>query len=82
MKQTRLQTQVTDETHSALRRYQQVIVGSNRLGYTLHYELLNLLFRNFPGAVAAREVLPWIDKKGWLRREDRGEGGAHYPQED
>ena len=83
MKQTRLQAQVTDESQSALRRYQQVIVGSNSLGYTLHYEIVNLLCRNFPGAAGL-----WLRGKfypGLLNKVGRGaifgEGTTfHHPR--
>jgi acetyltransferase-like isoleucine patch superfamily enzyme len=60
-----------------------VIVGSHSLGYTLHYELVNLLFRNFPGAIGL-----WLRGKfypGLLKKAGRGtifgEGTTfHHPR--
>jgi acetyltransferase-like isoleucine patch superfamily enzyme len=43
--------QVTDDAASPLKRYQRVIIGSEQLGYTLRYELIFGLLKNFPGAL-------------------------------
>jgi acetyltransferase-like isoleucine patch superfamily enzyme len=45
-----LRDRIGDETGSALRRYQDVIVGSTSLGYTLKYELVTALGGMLPGA--------------------------------
>ena len=50
--------QVTDESESALRRYQNVIVGSASLGATLKYEVLTSLLGGFPGAAGL-----WLRKR-------------------
>jgi acetyltransferase-like isoleucine patch superfamily enzyme len=45
-----LRERIGDETRSALRRYQDLIVGSTSLGYTLKYELVTALGGMLPGA--------------------------------
>lgn len=50
--------QVTDESQSALKRYQSVVVGSTSLGFTLKFEVICGLLGGFPGALGL-----------WLRRK-------------
>lgn len=52
-----MHAQLTDESQSALGRYQKVVVGSNSLATTLKYEFINGLVGGFPGALGI-----------WLRR--------------
>lgn len=47
----KVQAAVTDESQSALRRYQSVVVGSNSVWYTLKYEVLTSLLGPMPGAL-------------------------------
>jgi acetyltransferase-like isoleucine patch superfamily enzyme len=42
---------ITDKRHSSLRRYQQMIVGSTSIWYTLKYECIMLLCGSLPGAL-------------------------------
>ncbi len=51
MNQKKAHAQITDESQSALQRYQNVVVGSRSLGFTLKYEFLISLFGGFPGAL-------------------------------
>ncbi|MBN1342108.1 MAG: acyltransferase [Phycisphaerae bacterium] len=51
MKVEKAHTQITDESKSALRRYQDVVVGSSSLTFTLRYELLCGLLGPMPGAL-------------------------------
>ena len=70
MLQESLQSRVTDESKSALKRYQQVIVGSHSLWFTLYYEMANLLFRNLPGGIGL-----WMRGKffrGFFKQIGRG----------
>lgn len=55
----RAQARVTDARRSALRRYQDLVVGSHSLWYTLKFELIVWLGRVLPGALglAARKLL-------------------------
>jgi acetyltransferase-like isoleucine patch superfamily enzyme len=53
----KLHAQLTDESKSPLQRYQQVVVGSQSLAYTIRYEVICGLFGSFPGALGM-----------WLRR--------------
>jgi acetyltransferase-like isoleucine patch superfamily enzyme len=46
-----VQKQITDDATSPLRRYQRTVVGSNKFGDTLRYELITVLFKSFPGAL-------------------------------
>ena len=43
--------QITDESRSALRRYQAIVVGSSSLGFTLKYELITGFLGGCPGAL-------------------------------
>jgi len=47
----KVHSQITDESQSALRRYQRLIVGSTRLGYTLKYDLIVAIGSLAPGAL-------------------------------
>ena len=70
MKYQYVHDQISDESQSALRRYQKVIVGSDSLFYTLKYELVTSLFGNFPGALGL-----WLRRKfyrGLFREAGRG----------
>lgn len=70
MKHKRLQALVTDENTSAFKRYQSVIIGSSSLGFTLYYEVANLLFRNLPGGLGL-----WLREKffrGLFKQVGRG----------
>jgi acetyltransferase-like isoleucine patch superfamily enzyme len=51
MKLAKVHSKVTDESQSALKRYQQIVVGSPSLGYTIKYELITSLLSGFPGAM-------------------------------
>jgi acetyltransferase-like isoleucine patch superfamily enzyme len=42
---------VTDESTSPIKRYQNIVVGDSRLGFTIKYELITGLFGSFPGAM-------------------------------
>jgi acetyltransferase-like isoleucine patch superfamily enzyme len=50
MKIQKVHKQITDGSKSPLQRYQQIVVGSSNLAYTLKYELISGLLENFPGA--------------------------------
>ena len=50
--------QITDESQSALRRYQSIVVGSTRLMYTIKYEVITGLLGNCPGAAGL-----WLREK-------------------
>ncbi|MGA7671552.1 MAG: acyltransferase [Nitrolancea sp.] len=43
--------EMTDTSRSPLRRYQQIVVGSTSLGYTIKYEVLTGLLGGMPGAI-------------------------------
>lgn len=58
MKQPKAHTQITDESQSALERYQTVIVGSSDLRFTITYELLTSFLGGFPGALGL-----WLRQK-------------------
>lgn len=47
----RAHSRITDERKSALRRYQELVVGSNRLTFTIKYDLILLLCSALPGAL-------------------------------
>jgi acetyltransferase-like isoleucine patch superfamily enzyme len=51
MNEIKTHAQVTNESKSAIKRYQSVVVGSSDLGFTLKYELITGLFGGFPGAL-------------------------------
>jgi acetyltransferase-like isoleucine patch superfamily enzyme len=46
----KVHTQITDESTSALKRYQGIVVGSPKLAFLLAYELVTTLCGGFPGA--------------------------------
>jgi acetyltransferase-like isoleucine patch superfamily enzyme len=48
---TKTHAQVTDESQSALKRYQNVVVGSSSLGFTFKFEVTTSLFSGLPGAL-------------------------------
>lgn len=48
---TELQAALTDSRKSALRKYQELVVGSGSLGYLIMYELVTTLFGSLPGAL-------------------------------
>lgn len=54
--------QITDESQSALRRYQRIVVGSTSLFCTLKYELIVSIGRSLPGALGL-----WFRKKLYRR---------------
>ncbi len=63
-------TQITDERQSALRRYQEVIVGSSSLWFTIKYEIICWLANLFPEAIGL-----WLRPKLYrmiFRRIGRG----------
>lgn len=41
---------ITDESLSPLRRYQEIVVGSRRIGFTVGFELLTGMLGSVPGA--------------------------------
>jgi acetyltransferase-like isoleucine patch superfamily enzyme/acyl carrier protein len=47
----RAHSRITDERKSALRRYQDMVVGSNSLGFTIKYDLILLFCNALPGAL-------------------------------
>ncbi|HBK22289.1 MAG TPA: acetyltransferase [Planktothrix sp. UBA10369] len=51
MSQKKAQAQITDESQSALTRYQNLVIGSNSLAFTIQYELLLGLLGGLPGAL-------------------------------
>jgi acetyltransferase-like isoleucine patch superfamily enzyme len=66
----KVHTQITDDSSSALSRYQGIVLGSSSLGYFLCYELATLLFAGFPGAAGL-----WLRKLVYprlMRRVGRG----------
>jgi acetyltransferase-like isoleucine patch superfamily enzyme len=83
MKQTKVITKITDESQSALKRYQQVVIGSESLSFTIRYELITSLLGGFPGALGL-----WLRSKFYrslFKQAGRGLvlGGqtiVHYPQ--
>ncbi len=46
----KLAAEITNESQSGYRRYQQLVVGSSSLAFTIKYELVTGLFGNMPGA--------------------------------
>jgi len=52
------QRRITDETTSALRKYQNIVVGSNSLSFTIRFELITTLFAGVPGALGF-----WLRKR-------------------
>jgi acetyltransferase-like isoleucine patch superfamily enzyme len=62
------QQRVTDESVSAFRRYQDMVVGSRKLGTFLKYEFATFLFGNLGGAlglVARQKIYPTLfDQSG------------------
>ncbi len=58
MAREKMHSQITDESRSALRRYQRLIVGSNQLGYTIKYELCMAIGGLAPGALGL-----WLRQK-------------------
>lgn len=54
----KIHSQITDTSSSALRRYQDVVVGSPDLRFLIRYELSLLLSNGFPGAAGL-----WLRKK-------------------
>ncbi len=75
---------VSDASKSPLERYQNVVVGSQSLGFTIKYELVTSLFANAPGAIGL-----WLRQKFYrtlFKHMGRGvvigAGSAfHYPQQ-
>lgn len=70
MGREKMHSQITDESRSTLHRYQRLIVGSNRLGYTLKYELIMAIGGLAPGALGL-----WLRHKLYRRlllRSGRG----------
>ena len=51
MKIEKAHAQITDESSSAVRRYQRVVVGSDSTLFLVQYELLTGLLGGFPGAL-------------------------------
>jgi len=47
----KVQAAITDDSQSALKRYQAIVVGSSSLLYTIKYELLTAMLSGFPGAM-------------------------------
>lgn len=47
----KVHNQVTNESQSALRRYQQVVVGNDSIGYLLRSEFIMMLFGSLAGAL-------------------------------
>jgi acetyltransferase-like isoleucine patch superfamily enzyme len=73
---------VTDERMSPLKRYQRVVVGDSRLGFTIKYELVTGLFGSFPGAMGLwfRSRFYWRILKQMGRGVVIGRGTIfHYP---
>jgi acetyltransferase-like isoleucine patch superfamily enzyme len=61
---------MTDESQSALKRYQRIVVGKQSLAFTIKYELVDGLFSAFPGALGM-----WLRRrfyKGILKHLGRG----------
>jgi acetyltransferase-like isoleucine patch superfamily enzyme len=83
MNQNKVHTKVTDESQSALKRYQQVVVGSSSLAYTVKFELISSLLCGFPGAVGL-----WLRSRFYpflLKQAGRGvvigaQTIVHHPQ--
>ncbi|MCB8979359.1 MAG: hypothetical protein H6657_18255 [Ardenticatenaceae bacterium] len=69
-KKKKLNSDITDASISPLGRYQNLIVGSHSLAFTLKYELITGLFAHFPGASGL-----WLRQKffrGLLGQVGRG----------
>lgn len=82
MESMKAQKLVTDETISPLKRYQRVVVGDSRLGFTIKYELVTGLFGSFPGAMGLwfRSRFYWRILKQMGRGVVIGRGTIfHYP---
>jgi acetyltransferase-like isoleucine patch superfamily enzyme len=82
-KKQKVHSQITDETQSGLRRYQQIIVGSKSLAFTIKYEIISSIFGSFPGALGLllRGRLYKLLLKQIGRGAVIGEGIAvHHPQ--
>ncbi len=73
MAREKVHSQITDESQSALRRYQRLIVGSTRLGYTLKYELFVALGSLAPGALGL-----WLRHKLYRRLLMRAGRGVWF----
>ncbi|MBI1884082.1 MAG: acyltransferase [Chlamydiae bacterium] len=61
---------------SSFRRYQELVVGTRDLGFLIKYELITMLFGNFPGALGIllrKWTYPWI-----LGRVGRGVLFGHH----
>jgi acetyltransferase-like isoleucine patch superfamily enzyme len=69
----KMHSQITDESQSALRRYQRLIVGSTRLGYTLKYELIVAIGSVAPGALGL-----WLRQKLYRRLLMRAGRGVFF----
>ena len=54
----KVQSLITDESQTALCRYQDLVVGSKSIWYLIKYELIALLFSGLPGGLGL-----WLRKK-------------------
>jgi acetyltransferase-like isoleucine patch superfamily enzyme len=70
-----LRDRIGDESRSGLRRYQDLIVGSTSLGYTLKYELVTALGGMLPGA-AGLAFRAWFYRSLFRRAGSRAVFGA------
>lgn len=83
VEQAKVHELVSDISRLPLKRYQDIVVGSHSLSFTIKYELVSSLFGNAPGALGL-----WLRQKFYrslLKHMGRGVvigGGTifHYPQ--
>jgi len=54
----KVQALITDESHSALRRYLNLVIGSGNIWYLIKYELITMFLGGLPGALGL-----------WLRKQ-------------
>lgn len=60
---TELQMQLTDRKKSPLKKYQEMVIGSNSLWELIKYELVMLICNAFPGAIGfmlRKSLFPWV----------------------
>jgi acetyltransferase-like isoleucine patch superfamily enzyme len=83
MKQKKVHAKITDESQSAIKRYQQVIVGSESFVYTIQYELITSLLSGFPGALGLwlrSRFYPYLFKKAGRGIVIGNQFIVHYPK--